>query len=91
MGVGPERLQVICATASFSEAGKATSGKFGAQLAGVDESTFVPITGSLAARAPAAPGRQRDVDELCAIDLPAFYSGDMVGQGAAIRQFLVLP
>ena len=37
LGIGPDRFQVICATASFSEAGRTSAGQFGAQLSGVPE------------------------------------------------------
>src|ERR1700722_18980900 len=48
LGIPPERLQVICATASFTDAKYAP--KFGAQLAGVPANTFVAITGEYARR-----------------------------------------
>ncbi|MGD0091898.1 MAG: PQQ-binding-like beta-propeller repeat protein, partial [Planctomycetota bacterium] len=64
LGVGPERFQVICATASFSEEGQRTAGNFGAQLAGVPPETFAPVTGRLAARAPSAPGSAPDAAAL---------------------------
>src|ERR1700730_16962900 len=56
LGVGPDRFQVICATASFSEEGQAIAGGFGAQLAGVPPVTFVPIRGELAKRRPEGAG-----------------------------------
>jgi ATP-dependent helicase YprA (DUF1998 family) len=40
LGIGPDRFQVICATASFSEAGRASAGKFGAQLSGVPDTVL---------------------------------------------------
>lgn len=87
LGVGEERFQVICATASFSEQGQATAGNFGAQLTGVREDTFVPITGTLAERTPFARGTDADVSALCSVDLDGFYQD---GQSAmvATRAFL---
>jgi ATP-dependent helicase YprA (DUF1998 family) len=88
LGIGPERFQVICATASFSEQGRATAGNFGAQLSGVPENTFVPITGDLALRAPAGTGSSRDAEILAAVDLQRFYSQDGADQAGAVASFL---
>jgi ATP-dependent helicase YprA (DUF1998 family) len=88
LGVGPERFQVICATASFSEEGQRTAGNFGAQLAGVPPGSFVPVTGRLAARAPSAPGSAPDAAALASVDLAQFYASDGAGQGEAVRPFL---
>lgn len=88
LGIGPERFQVICATASFSQDGQRTAGRFGAQLSGVPEDTFVPISGSLAVRSPAQPGVRADAEVLSKIDLDRFYSASIVDQAAAIDAFL---
>lgn len=88
LGVGPERFQVICATASFSEEGRATAGHFGAQLSGVPEDSFVPITGDLALRAPAGRGSAQDAEKLAELDLHQFYSQDASVQRAAVSPFL---
>jgi ATP-dependent helicase YprA (DUF1998 family) len=88
LGIGSERFQVICATASFSEEGQRTAGNFGAQLSGVPPETFVPVTGTLATRAPAAPGSADDAKALASVDLVRFYSADANAQAAAVRAFL---
>ena len=88
LGIGPERFQVICATASFSEAGRANAGKFGAQLSGVPEDTFVSVTGTLATRNPEAPGTSADADALAAVDLTKFYDGSTGDQTQSVEPFL---
>ena len=87
LGVSADRFQVICATASFSEKGKETAGKFGAELTGVAEDSFVPIVGTLATREPAALGTQADVEALYSIDLEKFYRDD-AGMRDATDAFL---
>lgn len=72
LNIPPERLQVICATASFKDAAYAPL--FGAQLTGVPAQTFVPIQGDFAWRPHAAQGTKRDAEVLAAIDLSKFYS-----------------
>jgi len=72
LNIPPERLQVICATASFKDADYAPL--FGAQLTGVPAHTFVPIQGDFAWRPHAAQGTKRDAEVLAAIDLAQFYS-----------------
>jgi ATP-dependent helicase YprA (DUF1998 family) len=71
LGIGGERLQVICATASFDEKSYAPS--FGAQLSGALEETFEPITGDLAEAEHAGPGNASDASVLASVDLDAFY------------------
>ena len=71
LGIPDSRLQVICATASFED--ETYAPHFGAQLSGVDASTFEAVTGSLALRSPAAPGSDSDVGLLCQIDMDAFF------------------
>jgi ATP-dependent helicase YprA (DUF1998 family) len=88
LGIGPERFQVICATASFSQAGQKSAGNFGAQLAGVPAESFVPITGTLAIREPEDFGNSADVDALCTVDLQKFYTPVAHDQAEAVRGFL---
>jgi hypothetical protein len=88
LGVGPDRFQVICATASFSEEGQAIAGRFGAQLAGVPHDTFVPIRGELAKRSPEGAGSDSDADALVAVDLSKFYSAAEAAQIEGVRPFL---
>lgn len=87
LGISPERLQVICTSASFNDTNKALS--FGAQLTGKSEQDFDAIDGILDERARAGRGDARDVAALASVDLEAFYgSQDDAGRFAAIRGFL---
>lgn len=86
--IPPERFQVICATASFSEEGKKKAGDFGAQLSGVPASTFVPITGEYLYRSPETIGTLADATALAALNLDKFYSPDPKEQMAAVTPFL---
>ena len=72
LGIPPNRLQAICATASFKEATYAPL--FGAQLTGLPADTFLPIQGDYAWRPHAAQGTKHDAEVLAAIDLGNFYS-----------------
>lgn len=69
--IPPERFQVICATASFSDPDYAR--EFGAQLSGTDPASFVPITGTLDLKPNAATGSDSDARALAAVDLRAFH------------------
>jgi ATP-dependent helicase YprA (DUF1998 family) len=87
LNIPPERLQVICATASFKDAAYAPL--FGAQLTGVPPQTFVPIQGEFAWRPHAAKGTKRDAEVLAAIDLAKFYSlEDDEARAKIIQPFL---
>jgi ATP-dependent helicase YprA (DUF1998 family) len=88
LGIGPERFQVICATASFSKEGQQTAGHFGAQLSGVPENTFVPITGELALRTPSAKGTVSDAEMLARVDLGKFYSAVSAEQFDSVSHLL---
>lgn len=74
LNIPPERLQVICATASFKDASYAPH--FGAQLAGLPPETFVAVQGEYAWRPHAATGSRRDAEMLAGIDLDAFYKAE---------------
>jgi ATP-dependent helicase YprA (DUF1998 family)/Zn finger protein HypA/HybF involved in hydrogenase expression len=74
LNIPPERLQVICATASFKDAAYAP--EFGGQLAGVPAETFVAIQGEYAWRPHAAQGTRHHAKILAAIDLDAFYQAE---------------
>lgn len=88
LGVGEERFQVICATASFSEEGKKVAGKFGAQLTGAKENSFEPVLGDLALRTPASVGGAEDAAALAAVDMQKFYAEAEADQRAAVEPFL---
>ena len=72
LGIPAERLQVICATASFKDHKYAP--QFGAQLSGVPADTFVPISGDLDLRLNDAPGTDIDAEILASLDLQRYYN-----------------
>jgi ATP-dependent helicase YprA (DUF1998 family) len=87
LNIAPERLQVVCATASFKDANYAPL--FGAQLAGVPANRFVPIQGDFAWRPHAAMGSNRDAEVLASVDLAAFYGlEDDQARAAVVQPFL---
>ena len=86
LSIPPERFQVICATASFSEQDYAP--EFGGQLAGVPSETFEAVTGDLDLRPHAAAGSERDAEVLASINLERFYSPIEADREAAIGPLL---
>jgi ATP-dependent helicase YprA (DUF1998 family) len=72
LGIAPERLQVICTSASFDSVKRAVT--FAAQLAGKDKESFSGIAGELKLRDPAGPGSEDDARALASVDLDAFYA-----------------
>ena len=70
--IPPERLQVICTTASFGDKGYAHI--FAAELTGKQPKDFRAVTGSLLLRESAAHGKQKDAEALASLHLPSFYS-----------------
>ncbi len=71
LAIANDRLQVICATASFKDHEYAP--EFGAQLSGNPAHTFVAITGSLDPKTGEARGTDADAEILSSIDLEQFY------------------
>ena len=71
LGLTTDRLQVICATASFADGKYAP--QFGAQLSGLPPDTFTSISGTLDLKPHAAPGSADDADALASIDLQTYY------------------
>jgi len=67
----PERLQVICTSASFKDAEAART--FGAQLTGKSEIDFITVQGELQLREPEAQGSKQDAESLAAVNLSKFY------------------
>ena len=74
LGIPPERLQVICTSASMQNPGYAQ--KFAAQLTGKDSGDFSTVEGDLSFRPNAARGSAEDALALEAIDLFAFYEAE---------------
>lgn len=71
LGIPPDRLQVICATASFRD--KEYAPEFGSQLAGVPAESFEAVTGELDLRPHSAVGSDHDADVLAAIGLADYH------------------
>ena len=69
LNLGPERLQVICTSASFRNPDYAE--EFGAQLSGKEED-FIAVKGDLLSRSPSGAGSQKDAVALATVDLNAF-------------------
>jgi hypothetical protein len=88
LNLSADRFQVICATASFSEAGKTRAGDFGAALSGADPSTFDPAAGDLKLRTDPAVGTTADVAALAGINLTDFYDEDPQRQASSVASFL---
>jgi hypothetical protein len=74
LGIPPERLQVICTSASFKEPTYAA--QFGAQLTGKDANDFEAITGELLLRGGAGSGLHHDAEVLRDFDLDGFQEAD---------------
>ena len=74
LGIPPERLQVICTSASMQDPDYAL--KFAAQLTGKDSGDFSTVEGELSFRPNAAKGSPEDALALEAIDLAAFYESE---------------
>ena len=74
LGIGVDRMQVICATASFRD--RAYAPEFGAQLSGLPSSSFVAITGELKLKDGASFGTEQDAEILSSVDLERFYAAN---------------
>lgn len=72
LGIPPERMQVICTSASFKDQEYAR--QFGAQLSGTPEANFICVEGKLQFRDAESPGSAADTTELNKIDMVKFYS-----------------
>lgn len=87
LGITPDRLQVICTSASFKDADYAA--EFGAQLTGKARRDFQTVRGDLLLRPGAATGTEDDVAALAAVDLKAFYEAETdAARLDAIKPFL---
>lgn len=86
LGIPLERLQVICATASFKS--KEYAPEFGAQLSGAPAASFIPITGDLRLAEPAIKGSVKDAEVLSELSLADFYQPDEATRRKAIAGFL---
>lgn len=71
LGIPPERLQVICTSASFTSSEYARD--FAAQLTGKDVSDFLTVTSQWALREGPASGTEADAATLASVSLDGFY------------------
>ena len=74
LNIPPERLDIICTSASFQDPEYASV--FGAQLTGKSIENFDTIPGELYLRDEAGFGNRDDAEALCNVDLGAFYDAD---------------
>lgn len=74
LGIPPERLQVICTSASFKDADYAV--QFGAQLTGKDVKEFIKVQGDLNLRPNESLGTDADVKALASVNLQRFYDAE---------------
>ncbi len=74
LAISPERVQVICTSASFKD--PVSASRFGAELTGKNNACFTTIAGDLDFRAPAAAGSQDDAAALNTVNLDAFYAAE---------------
>ncbi len=86
VGIDPDRLQVICTSASFSDKDRARV--FAAALSGKDESDFDTIQGTLALKEHDHRGNNEDVEHLADIALENLYSPDQDTRRRAVCTFL---
>src|SRR5207237_5228719 len=83
----PERLQVICTSASFKDEEAARA--FGAELTGKALQDFVTVRGDLHLREPEAGGSLKDAEALNRVDLNSFYNASTPQeQLSAVEPFL---
>lgn len=88
LGISSDRIQAICATASFSDPQYAK--KFGAQLSGCPEETFKPVEGNKLMGEEAATGTETEAEALAAIDVARLQgTEDPKERADIIASFLV--
>jgi ATP-dependent helicase YprA (DUF1998 family) len=87
LGIPPERLQVICTSASFKDEEEAR--KFGAQLTGKEIDDFDAVKGQLHLRAAAGQATAKDAKVLAGINLTKFYEAATAdARQVVVDQFL---
>ncbi|MGY0633667.1 DEAD/DEAH box helicase [Luteimonas sp. A478] len=82
LGVSSDRIQAICATASFSSSTYAR--EFGAQLSGCPADSFEPVTGTLKKGSMAHAGTQADAAALVSVDVTALQHADTPEEQAGL-------
>lgn len=87
LDIPPERLQVICTSASFNDPDYAR--EFAAQLVGKNAREFRTVKGELDLRPDAGQGTELDAQSLAAIRLDEFYEAAEDGERlSAVKDFL---
>jgi ATP-dependent helicase YprA (DUF1998 family) len=74
LGIPPERLQVICTSASFKDPEYAR--RFAAQLSGKPFEEFDTVRGELLKRPHASDGNLNDANALATLDIARFYEAE---------------
>ena len=74
LGIEPQRLQVICTSASFDKLEMA--GAFAASLTGKSPEDFTIITGDFDHRTGARVGTNEEATHLASVDLDRFYESE---------------
>lgn len=74
LGISPDRLQIICTSASFQKLEKAQN--FAATLTGKTPDDFEVIPGRLALRDNAGVGTSSQAEMLASLDMSSLYSSD---------------
>jgi ATP-dependent helicase YprA (DUF1998 family) len=82
----PERLQVICTSASFSDPANAQA--FAAALTGKEPEDFTTVVGTLALRPNPQQGTREDAEVLAAVSLDGLYESDEAQRLEAVKSFL---
>ncbi len=86
LGLTPNRLQVICTSASFGNSHKAKS--FAASLSGTDEGQFTVLSGNKTYSTPSAGGDKATAEVLAAIRLAKLRTGEYRDRFQAILALL---
>jgi len=86
LGLTPERLQVICTSASFSDAAQAR--RFVAQLSGKPEGGFCVPRGVKQVTEPSAEGDEALLDVLASVDLEGLHAADIITRVEALLPLL---
>jgi ATP-dependent helicase YprA (DUF1998 family) len=87
LAIPPERLQVICTSASFHDPDYAR--EFAAQLSGLPKNRFRTVQGELALRPGEAKGTEADAKALAEVRMDDFYdAADDATRIRAIERFL---
>lgn len=86
LGVSSDRIQAICATASFTNSTYAR--EFGAQLSGCSAESFEPVTGTLKKGTKACAGTQADAAALASVDVTGLQQAETPEEAGHIAGFL---